>query len=114
MSSSLRHEKGLTGNKVREVSYGPGPGYFAPRLGVSWQPMHSDKLMVHAGVGIFNNLPDTNRMGSFANNNPVSTQTPNYITAFGAPPPLTNGVPTTTQQTFANAASVSLSGSHHN
>lgn len=110
MSSSLRHEKGLTGNKVREVSYGPGPGYFAPRLGVSWQPMHSDKLMVHAGVGIFNNLPDTNRMGSFANNNPVSTQTPNYITAFGAPPPLTNGVPTTTQQTFANAASVSLSG----
>lgn len=110
MTSSMRKAKGLTGNKVREVSYGPGPGYFAPRLGVSWQPTHSDKLVIHAGAGIFNNLPDTNRMGSFANNNPVSTQTPNYITAFGAPPPLTNGVPTTTQQAFANAASVSLSG----
>ncbi len=32
-------------------------------------------------------------MGSFANNNPVFTQTPNYVTAVGAPPPLTNGVP---------------------
>ena len=55
------------------------------------------------------NLPNTNRMGSFANNNPVSTQTPVYDTAFGAPPPLTNGVPTTTQQIFLNAPSVSLS-----
>lgn len=54
------------------------------------------------------NLPDTNLMGSFANNNPVSTQTPVYVTAFGAPPPLTNGVPTQTQQVFVNAPSVSL------
>jgi hypothetical protein len=110
MTSTMRQEKGLTGNKVREVSYGPGPGYFAPRLGVSWQPMQSDKLVVHAGAGIFNDLSDTNRMGSFANNNPVSTQTPTYVTAFGAPPPLTNGIPTTTQQIFVNAPSVSLSG----
>ena len=110
MTSAMRQAKGLTGNKVREVSYGPGPGYFAPRLGVSWQPMTTDKLVVHAGAGIFNDLSDTNRMGSFANNNPVSTQTPTYVTAFGAPPPVTNGVPTTTQQIFANAPSVSLSG----
>jgi hypothetical protein len=110
MTSAMRQAKGLTGNKVREVSYGPGPGYFAPRLGVSWQPMTTDKLVVHAGAGIFNDLSDTNRMGSFANNNPVSTQTPTYVTAFGAPPPVTNGVPTMTQQIFANAPSVSLSG----
>ena len=69
-----------------------------------------DKLVLHAGAGIFSNLPDTNRLGSFANNNPVSTQTPNYTTAFGAPPPLTNGVPTKTQQVFVNAPLVSLSG----
>jgi hypothetical protein len=110
MSSSMRKAKGLTGNKVREVSYGPGPGYFAPRFGLSWQPTNSNRLVLHAGAGIFMDLPDTNRMGSFANNNPVFTQTPNYVTAFGAPPPLTNGVPTTTQQTFTNAPLVSLSG----
>jgi hypothetical protein len=109
MTSGMRKEKGLTGNKVRQVSYGPGPGYFAPRLGVSWQPTNSDKLVLHAGGGLFSNLPDTNRQGSFANNNPVSTQSPTYVTAFGAPPPLTNGVPTTTQQVFVNAPSVSLS-----
>ncbi len=110
MTSAERRAKGLTGNKVREVSYGPGPGFFAPRMGLSWQPTNSDKLVIHAGAGIFSNLPDTNRLGSFANNNPVSTQTPNYTTAFGAPPPLTNGVPTKTQQVFVNAPLVSLSG----
>lgn len=109
MTSGMRKEQGLTGNKVRQVSYGPGPGYFAPRLGVSWQPTNSAKLVVHAGGGFFSNLPDTNRQGSFANNNPVSTQSPTYVTAFGAPPPLTNGVPTKTQQVFVNAPSVSLS-----
>ncbi len=109
MTSGMRKEKGLTGNKVRQVSYGPGPGYFAPRLGVSWQPTNSNKLVLHAGGGLFSNLPDTNRQGSFANNNPVSTQSPTYVTAFGAPPPLTNGVPTKTQQVFVNAPSVSLS-----
>jgi hypothetical protein len=110
MTSGMRRSKGLTGNKVRQVSYGPGAGYFAPRVGVSWQPTGSDRLVVHGGIGIFMDLPDTNRMGSFANNNPVFTQTPNLVTAFGAPPPLTNGAPTTTQQTFVNAPLVSLSG----
>jgi hypothetical protein len=110
MTSTMRKAKGLTGNKVREVSYGPGPGFFAPRLGLSWQPRRFDKLVIHAGAGIFSSVPDTNRLGSFANNNPVSTQTPNYTTPFGSPPPLTNGVPTKTQQVFVNAPLVSLSG----
>ncbi len=109
MTSGMRRQKGLTGNKVKQVSYGPGPGYFAPRLGVSWQPTNSDRLVLHAGGGLFSNLPDTNRQGSFANNNPVSTQSPTYSTAFGSSPPLTNGVPTKTQQVFINAPSVSLS-----
>lgn len=109
MTSTMRKAEGLTGNQVREVSRGPGPGFFAPRLGLSWQPTDSDKLVLHTGAGIFMNLPNTNQMGSFANNNPVSTQTPVYDTVFGAPPPLTNGVPTTSQQIFANAPSVSLS-----
>src|SRR5205823_4225355 len=41
--------------------------------------------------------------------NPVFTQTPTYNTAFGSPPPLTNGAPTTTETMFANAASAPLS-----
>lgn len=110
MTSATRKAKGLTGNKVRQVSFGPGGGFFAPRVGLSWQPTSSEKLVVHAGFGIFSNLPNTNRLGSFANNNPVSTQTPNFITAFGNPPPLTNGIPTKTQQTFVNAPLVSLAG----
>jgi hypothetical protein len=110
MSSGMRKSKGLTGNKVREVSYGPGAGFFAPRLGLSWQPMNSDKLVIHAGAGLFSDLPDTNQLGSFANNNPVFTQTPNYTTAFGSAPPLTNGIPTQTQQVFVNAPLVALSG----
>ncbi len=110
VSSAMRKEKGITGNKIRQVNYGPGSGFFAPRLGISWQPMNSDKLVIHAGVGIFSNLPDTNRLGSFANNNPVFTQTPNYTTSFGSPPPLTNGIPTKTQQVFTNAPLLALSG----
>ena len=110
MTSNMRRARGITGNKVRQVSFGPGAGYFAPRVGLSWQPTSSDRLVVHTGAGIFMDLPDTNRMGSFANNNPVFTQTPNYVAAFGNPPPLTNGAPTTTQNVFQNAPAVSLAG----
>lgn len=108
MTSAERRAHGLTGNKVREVSYGPGPGFFAPRLGISWQPTNSSKLVVHAGAGIFTNIPDSNRLGSFVNNNPVTTKTPTYITSFGNPPPLTDGVPTKTQEVFLNAPATSL------
>ena len=76
--------KGLTGNKVRQVSYGPGPTLCSSPWSVL-AAVHSDRVVVHAGAGIFMDLPNTNRMGSFANNNPVSTQTPNYVTSFGAP-----------------------------
>jgi len=109
MSSAMRTKVGLTGNKLRELSYGPGHGSFAPRLGISWRPTDSDRLIVHVGAGVFNDLPITNLIGSYVNNNPVSTQSPAYNTAVGSPPPLTNGVPTTTQIMFANATSVPLS-----
>ena len=112
MSSAMRKQLGFTGNKIREVSTGPGHGNFNPRLGISWRPINSDKFVFHAGGGVFNDLPYGNIQGSFVNNNPVFTQTPTYNTAFGAPPPLTNGVPTTTELMFAssaNAANVPLS-----
>lgn len=109
MTSAMRKQLGFTGNKIRELSLGPGHGNFDPRLGVSWRPLNSDKFIVHAGAGVFNDLPITNIQGSFVNNNPVFTQTPTYNTAFGSPPPLTNGAPTTTETMFANSASVPLS-----
>ncbi len=109
MSSAMRTQVGLTGNKLRELSYGPGHGSFDPRFGISWRPTNSDRLIIHTGAGIFNDLPITNLIGSYVNNNPVFTQTPTYTTAFGAPPPLTNGVPTTTELMFANAPAAPLS-----
>jgi hypothetical protein len=109
MSSNMRRAEGLTGNKVREVSYGPGHGNFEPRIGISWRPTKSDKLILHVGGGIFVDLPDTNIMGSFANNNPVFTQTPTYNTAFGSPPPTVNGTPVTTEDMFVNSAAADLS-----
>lgn len=109
MGSAMRAKLGLTGNKLRELSFGPGHGNFAPRLGISWRPTNSDKLIIHTGAGVFNDLPITNLLGSYVNNNPVFTQTPTYNTAFGSPPPLTNGAPTTTETMFANAASAPLS-----
>jgi Carboxypeptidase regulatory-like domain/TonB dependent receptor len=113
MSSAMKTQVGLTGNKLRELSYGPGHGSFDPRLGISWRPTNSDKLIIHTGAGIFNDLPITNLIGSYVNNNPVFTQTPTYNTAFGSPPPLTNGVPTTTQLMFANAPLAPLSQITH-
>jgi len=109
MNSAMRTQLGLTGNKLKELSFGPGHGGFAPRLGISWRPFNSDKLIIHTGGGVFYDLPITNLLGSYVNNNPVFTKTPTYNTAFGAPPPLTNGAPTTTATMFANAASVPLS-----
>jgi Carboxypeptidase regulatory-like domain len=109
MSSSMRRAKGITGNKIRQVSYGPGHGDFEPRLGISWRPTKSDKLILHLGAGIFDDLPDTNIMGSFANNNPVFTQTPVYNTAFGSPPPVANGTPVTTENMFVNSVAAGLS-----
>jgi len=108
MSSSMRSQVGLTGNKLSQLSFGPGAGNFDPRLGVSWRLTHSGSVVLHAGAGLFNDLPVTNLISSFVNNNPVNTRTPTYQPPGSAPPPLTNGVPTTTETMFANAPAIGL------
>src|SRR5579859_7147101 len=108
LTSRILLQVGITGNKIREVSLGPGHGNFAPRLGISWRPLDSDRFIFHAGGGVFNDLPHSNIQGSYVNNNPVFTQPPTDNTAFGSPPPLTNGAPTTTETMFANSAFVPL------
>jgi hypothetical protein len=104
MSSAQRKQYGLTGGKRQEVSLGGGWDSFAPRLGISWRPTHSNKLVIHAGAGIFYDLPETNQLVAYNNNNPVSSQTLIYSPPFGEAPPLINGAPTTTTTMFAGAA----------
>jgi hypothetical protein len=112
MSSAMRAQRGLTGGKLSELSFGPGHGNFDPRLGVSWRVTNSGNVVAHVGGGIFNDLPITNVISSFVNNNPVNTRTPNYVTSPTAPPPLINGKPTTTETMFANAPALSLAGAY--
>ena len=101
-SSTQRSSLGFNANQAQQVSFGPGHGNFSPRVGFSLRPTGSDRLVIHAGAGVFLDLTTTNQLGSADDHNPVSTKTPTYITTLGTPPPLTNGVPTTTQQMFVN------------
>jgi len=105
MTSAERKQHGLTPGMIRSVSFGDSHGNFAPRLGISWRPTNSEKFIVHAGAGIFYDIPITNEMGSFVNNNPVFTTTALFTGPVGAPPVSTNGVLTTSENVFANAAS---------
>jgi hypothetical protein len=110
MSSAQRTQEGFNAGQVSEASYGPGHGAFLPRVGLSWRPSNSDKLIVHAGGGIFLNTVLTNTEGSFVDNSPLVETNPTYSPAFGSPPPLTSGAPTTTKTMFLNAtAAQSLS-----
>ncbi len=107
-TSVQRRQLGFKGNQARQVSYGPKHGNFSPRFAISARPTGSDKLIVHAGGGVFLDLPLTNQLGSTVNNNPIFTQNPTYNTSFGAPPPLTDGIPTTTQQMFVGSNNPTL------
>lgn len=104
MTSAERRKYGFTGGKVAEASWSGGWDSFAPRLGISWRPTHSNKFVVHTGAGLFYDLPETNQEVAYNNNNPVDMRTLEYTPATGAPPPLTNGAPTTIQTAFVNAA----------
>ncbi|HMD83111.1 MAG TPA: carboxypeptidase-like regulatory domain-containing protein [Terriglobia bacterium] len=111
MSSAQRSQYGLTGGKRQEVSLGGGWDSFAPRVGISWRPTRSNKFVIHTGAGIFYDLPETNQLVAYNNNNPVDSQTLSYNPATGEPPPLTNGAPTTTNTMFAAADAAGTVGS---
>ncbi len=111
MSSSLRKQVGLSSDQIQRLSTGDSFHNFAPRLGISYSPLASGKLVIHTGAGIFYDIPVTNPMGANANNNPVFTRTPTYFGAFGGPPPLTNGQPTTTANMFIEAAAAPIAAS---
>jgi hypothetical protein len=103
-SSAQRAKVGLTGYDARSLIHSH-PNYWAPRLGIAWRPTNSDKFVIRTGVGIFVDLQIDNYLeaGSL---NPIFGPQAKYTTSLGNPPPLTNGVPTTTETVFAGAAGI--------
>jgi hypothetical protein len=99
-SSALRDALGFTGRTQRTLLF---PDYrdFAPRIGISWQPSHSGGTIVHTGYGIFYDLPIFNQQ-HFGVIDPVHSPTQTFTTAFGSPPVLTNGAPTTVEDVFGS------------
>lgn len=101
-SSAQRQQLGFTGGRRRSLVFS-GHKTWAPRLGLSFRPTHSDKLIIRTGYGIFYDfLPTENLI--FVQNSPLLTPTGLYSTAFGAPPPVANGAPITTENMFGDAA----------
>lgn len=92
-SSAQRSQLGFTG-RTRRTLIVPQKRDFAPRIGLTWRPLNSDKLIVRTGYGIFYDLANLNTM-EFVSGNPVFGPSQIFNTAFGSPPPLTNGGPTT-------------------
>ena len=100
-NSALRRKLGFTGRAQRSLNF-PYWRDYAPRLGIAWRPTHSDKLVVRTGYGIFYDLNMYNSVyGEF---NPAFNPFQQYYTAFGDPPPLTNGAPTDTANSFIGPA----------
>lgn len=99
-SSALRQQLGFAG-RTRRTIMRPYYREFAPRFGLTWRPLASDKLIVRTGYGIFYDLGNLNIL-QFVSGNPIFSQKPVYNTAFAAPPPLTAGLPTTTENVFAS------------
>lgn len=103
-TSARRAQLGFTGRTRRTLIF-PDRTDFAPRVGVTWRPTGSDKMVVRTGYGIFYDLANFNNQ-HFVDNNPVFSPSQIYNTSFGSPPPLTNGAPTTTANIFAGSGGV--------
>jgi hypothetical protein len=103
-SSAKRASLGFTGRTARTLIY-PDHKNFAPRLGISWRPRGSDKMIIRTGYGIFYDTPNFNNQ-HFVNNNPVFSPSQIFNTAAQQPPTATTanvfagsgGIPTLAQQ----------------
>jgi len=103
-SSALRRQLGFAGNQ--RLAFAEKKN-FAPRLGIAWRPLDSNKLIIRTGAGLFLDSPIGN-IFLFGYNSPIFSPTQLYNTAFGAPPPLTNGLPTTVENTFLNVTTPNI------
>jgi hypothetical protein len=101
-TSAQRAQLGFTGRYRRSLVQSDKTN-FAPRLGISWRPTKSDKLIVHTGFGMFYDLGQSDgQSGSYTN--AVFSPETSFITSTGAPPVLTNGVLATTENVFGSAS----------
>jgi hypothetical protein len=86
-TSQQRSSFGFTGRTAQTLII-PTHKDFAPRLGISWRPTGSDKLVVHTGYGIFYDTPNMNNQ-HFVNNNPVFSPSHYFFTSSEALPTAT-------------------------
>src|SRR5581483_7048052 len=103
-TSAQRRQFGFTGRRRRTI-VDPEKTLFAPRLGISWRPFQSDRFIIHTGGGLFYDLAALNNQ-HYGDNNPVFAPSQLYTTSFGAPPPVLNGLPITTQNMFAGSGGI--------
>jgi len=102
VSSAQRRQFGFTG-RTRQTLIFPDRRDFAPRIGLTWRPTASDRLVIRTGYGIFYDLANLNTK-EFVSGNPIFSPTQIFNTTFGSPPPLTNGLPTTTENAFQSGS----------
>jgi hypothetical protein len=105
-SAAVRRQVGLGGGN-RESLLLPYYRDFAPRLGIAWRPTHSDKFVIRTGYGIFYDTPSL--LSAYPASAPVFAASGFYNPSFGTPPPLTQGVLTTTENVFLAAGIPPLS-----
>lgn len=106
-SGALRGALGFTGRTSRSLVYSNYKN-FAPRLGITWRPTHSDRMIVHTGIGKFYDLGNFNNQ-HFVDNNPVFSPSQNSTTATGSPvPTLPNGQLQTIENVFGGATTPPL------
>jgi hypothetical protein len=102
VSSSQRRQEGFTG-RTRQTLVFPDRNDFAPRLGITWRPTSSDKLVFRTGFGIFYDLANLNTR-EFVSGNPIFSPTQLFSTSFGTPPPRSDGVPVTAANVFQSGS----------
>ena len=83
-TSSQRSSLGFSGRTARTLIY-PDHKDFAPRLGITWRPTSSDKMIIRTGYGIFYDTPNFNNQ-HFVNNNPVFSPSQIFNTNALQPP----------------------------
>jgi len=109
-SSALRSKLGFTGRKREAVNL-ESPKVFLPRLGFTWRPLRSDRAVLHAGAGLFGDVPNSNPFMTPGTNSPVTALTPVVQNPFGSPLPAVNGAPMTTEDMFAAQTTINISQS---
>lgn len=100
-NSTQRANLGFTGGTRRSLVK-PYYNDWDPRFGFAWKPTKSNNLVMRGGFGVFTDLPNFNNQ-HFVNNNPINGTAPSVINSAGAPPPLTNGLITTSGNILAGA-----------